>query len=886
MRNIPPAALAQLQGMQKIEPIIIVKVFWNGVATSYCDRKFETEGLQGKLLTITGIEDVIDVSSNANSVSMSITLDDSDGSIKTIYDNNDIHKTYVQVFQWISQLPIAESFLIYEGEISSPIEWSEGPRNLKFDVLSRLEDREVGFSAEEGKFAFLPASLVGKAWPIVFGTVGGIPLLEITESPSAILSSGFGIVGEEAWTEELDALYANLNDLVAQSTQANALSNQATSDSTKYQSSEFGLGDDPDKVEQYRESARSYFEQAMQYTADFTRLSLELEQKLQERDFQRTLEASNVPITASNLPANYPLSIQIGNFSGTATILGNRMQMGTLTELVDPNIPIGSNTFDFQTGLVNQFARQQKTQKFTWFDGGTTVKIFNFPRHYIASIGTVTVLNLWAPNKYSRRAVIPREWYTVTVEAFGSMTVTKVIFSTPLTSRPGEWDDGTIVMDCTSSQSNNIVDIMQWAIENYSDLPYDSASFSYARAKVDAFRANFALVSRKNLIQFLQELAFQARCQIWVNDRKFFVRFMPEQLAATTTVTEADIEINSMVVSSTETERLVTKFTAEWRASLDQTEPNKIIFRNNILKYGTFEETYDFYAYNYPEAVAKVAEFWMIRKSNTWKRISLKLLLNKLEVEAFDLVNFDFAENFVANGPIVGVVEKAFFDADDDTIAINAWLPVRLGEMAQYVFAYPFDVTTVYPVLTDPNIITGNPFDDATGQIAPPEVLLTTAPYLTISSNGNSYTQGRGLPIDDASFDPPNEFITALDPNEVNQNRPVGLAASNNTSRYQVKPLTTNTVTEPPPNTFYGTVVAQSGSTAYEYTCLVYFKGLSNPGTLQQVLIGQIREGSVLPEGYPLEVHRTIYTDGVGSQRQTFFEYWAQPPIWVNLDEE
>jgi hypothetical protein len=209
VRNISTAALEALQQPSGLEPVIIVRVWWGKTtATMYCDRKFEQEELIGQLVEITGIEDIVDINAAASSVSLTITLDDSDGEIKKIYNTTDIHKKRVQIIQWFSNIPLSNAFVIFEGELSSPIVWSEGARTLRFDVVTKLEDNEVGFSAEEGQFTFLPASLIGQAWPIVFGTVGGLRTLQLTEAPSAVLASGFGIVGDEVWEAELDDLRA------------------------------------------------------------------------------------------------------------------------------------------------------------------------------------------------------------------------------------------------------------------------------------------------------------------------------------------------------------------------------------------------------------------------------------------------------------------------------------------------------------------------------------------------------------------------------------------------------------------------------------------------------------------------------------------------------
>lgn len=885
MRTLSAASLAMIQQTSGVEPVIVVRVYWGGSTyTNYSDRKFSNDALVGKLLQISGIEDIVDINQNASSVELTVMLDDTDGSIKAIYDNVDIHKTYVQILQWFKGIPFSDAFVIFEGEIASPITWSEGARTLTFNVMTKLESTEVGFAAEEGQFTFFPADLAGQAWPVVFGSVNGVSLLPITDPASAVLASGFGIVDDEVWEAELQDLSDAISEALDKEREAYQLHLNNAFIAGAFKPFGGSLPDDPDLAEQYDNAAQQFYAQANQYAEERIKLQLERQQKELEYDQQKALEFRVLPITSTNLPTGFPIRVEIGNYTANALVIGGQIILTALVEKPDPNMKIGTNAYGFGDKL-DTYERQDRGQKFVWVDGGTAIKIFGLPRYYIASLGLVNVINVWAQSKYGR-SVVPRNWYTVVPVNYNGMLATQIIFPTPITSYPGEWQDGDIQIDCTSAIPPNAVDIMLWAITTYSTLGYDVNSFNYVRARVNAFPMNFCLTERKNIVQFLQEIAFQARCAIWINDRKFFLRFLPEALAPVETLTDADIEVDSVTVTSTDTERLVTKFTAEWRADSFQDKPCKIIFRYNIQKYGLHEETYDFYAYNQQACVEVAAQFWMIRKSSTWKYINCKALLHKLRIETFDPVQFSFAENLVANGPVTGIVEKATFNPDDDTIEISAWLPVRLGEMSEYQFAYPFDKQVIYPNRNDPNIRTGNPFENATGQLVPPFLI---PPYKQITySRGNPFTQGRGEPIADAAFTEPGSVVVALDPRQVNQQRPNGLSAFNNEKKYTIKPIDQYNFRQAVPASFYGVVISKSesetGGTVQKYRVGVYFLGLSNEGKVVEVTVPQLAEDAVLPEGYPLIVNRVVWI--TENDRVPTVELIAQPPIWVPAETD
>lgn len=875
MRNISQASLEKLQATSNVEPLILLKIYWNGIPVIYGDRKVVSEGVLGKIITLSDIDDIIDVSSAASSVELSVILDDSDGELKNIYDQNDIHKVYVQVLQWFAGIPLTEAFILFEGEISSPIVWSEGARTLSFNIVTKLEDLEVGFSAEEGQFNVLPASMIGVPWPIVFGNVFNLSPIQMVESPSAILSSGFGIVNRALWDADIADLLLQLDNVYFQIGQADFLRFQAQNQANYYTASPPFGGGDPVQAQSFQEQANGYQQQFLDYASQQASMQAQMTQMQEDYELQKSLEYRTLQITASNLPANVSMNVQIGNHTANAVVVNNTISLSNLQEIEDVNQKLGVNQL-LLTNTVDTFQENSaQGQKFIWYDGGTQIQIRNYPLKWVVSLGEVNVVNVWGRTRNGRQQ-IPRDWYIVSVENYNGLVCTCLTFPMPITSRPGFWEDSPPIVDTTSGLTN-VVDIMIWAITTFSQYSYNVEDFELVKQRLQKYPANFALTQRKNLVEFLQDLAFQSRCAIWVNDRVFRLRFLPEEPITTETITDADVEVDSLSITSVETEKLVTKFTAIYRAKQGD-DPYKIIYRNNIKKYGTLEEEYDFYIYNNYESVAKAAEFWMLRKSNSWKHVICKVLLHKLNIEAFDPITVDFNEPLASNSPVTGIVQSSVYNSSDNTLQLTIELPVRLGEMEKYVFAYPYDVQLIHPILTDPNIRTGNPFEEAQGELFPQPELYFRPPVLRTVG---SFTWGRGVPIADANDFPLGEIVIALNPNSINQVRPAGLNTYNSRTTYAVKPIQESTINATiTPVSYFGQVVSQVND--YEYSCRVYFRGLSNSPTLQNVLIAQILAGEVLPVGYPLVVHKTVYALDNGSQR---YEFWAQPPLWIPLDE-
>ncbi len=899
MRTVSPTALAAINATSGLEPVIIVQVFWNGIATNYCDRKFAQAGLIGRLVTIGGIEDVIDINGGASSVNLSIVLDDVDGSIKSIFDNQDIHKTYVQVLQWFVEIPLSDAFVIFEGEIYSPIVWSEGDRTLKFDVVSKIADIEVGFSVEEGAFPYVATSLVGQAWPVAFGTVAGLKALDLNESPTAVFAEGFSILDENIWANDI---LKQTDAITAAETQGDAA--WALGIENAYKAAQFkgsiinilGFPDDPVQASQYDTAASGYFAQAANYRQEALRMTQEAAALRKLHDEQKSYAKTNVRISGSNFPVGVPFQVEWNNvWTANAVIVGDHIALNNIQIKIDVNAVQGLNDYNSTDAkqdppekdqhrsipprITDHYKRVQAPVRFTWIDGGTELKVFNLPRYFIVSIGAVNVLNVWGKTKYGR-AVVPRNDYIIDYPNMGGgLVITRLVLPTPLPSLPGYWQEGPLEVDVQSSVGSNVVDIMRWVIARWGTFPVDEASFDYARFKVNPYPANFALTSRINVVQFLKDLAYQSRCAIWLRDRTYFIKYLPEVVAPVDTITDSDVEINTLTITSTETERLVTKYIAEWRQRTGQDKPDEIIYRYNINRYGVIEERYNYYIYNQYECVEQASLFWAIRKSNTFKLVSMKCALNKMRLETFDDVAFAFNEPLVANVPVVGQLTKVAFSPDDDSVSIDAWLPVRFGEMYPYVFAFPDSTQAIFPPLTDPNIQSGNPFDHATGEVMPrgfyPQAVGIKFSFF------NPWTQGPGIAANAAPN--PQQLVTVLNSAALSLFRPPGVVAPfnnfNDKTIYRVEDLQLFPFKSTGPNTFYGVVQSQTDENLYK--CDVYTTGLSGSPVTLRVRMAKLLDGTVLQPGTPLTVYRTIYNVvDTGGQTSVKFEYWAQPPTW------
>ncbi len=745
MRNISAAGLAKLANRHGNEPITIIEVDWvDGSTARYADRTVGS--IPGRIIEVGDLDNVVNVSNSSGSQELAVTLDDTDGTIKAIFDAHDVHKRTARVYQYFTGLDLADRFLLFSGKVSSPITWSERDRTVKFTILSQLEDKEIGFSAEEGQFPYLPADMVGKAWPMIFGKVVNCPTLQVNKAVTGSTLTGVGILsGMDLWaalSDGADDSQFNMS-LLMMLVQIEHLRKVK-----ECWAPSFHPAIDAQKAAECQTQIDSLNGQISQAVARRSKQrACALARRQQQIDEANAKGLGENPIRilgGEDFPQGRTISINIngglftGQFEGQLFHVQSRQHPADEATAADayaekteePAVcleptqvsyyryesevpkgcgdgwPKGDKIVDQGMVITNSQAttHQMDTEPVAqhfWADPGASVKIASDePITYIASIvpGTVLAVKAYKQLTGERRLVdVPTDLYTVETKSYGTVTAVQIVVNTPLSSIVDQgWSDDLYVT-FESNVGPNVVNVLKYLITNYTDLTWDAASFNQVQEKLQPFPANFPILERKNTIQVLEEIAFQARCAIWLSNGVFYLKYLPEEPTPAGTITVSDIDAERGIeVELTRTEDIVTKMKVRWRlswADLSDQPKDKaektIILRHNVVKYGTQEQEYDLYIYNQPDITYKCATFWLIRKSNTWKRIKFKTFLNKLNLETFDAVTLDFDQPYVASGPVLAIVEKANYNSADNCVDFECLVPVLAGTMEKYHFFWP-----------------------------------------------------------------------------------------------------------------------------------------------------------------------------------------------------
>lgn len=863
MRTLTTDAATAIATTTGMKPIILLEIGWvdSTPVSKYADK--DIGAYSGRILTIGTIDEIIKVAGGSNSGQVSIVLNDSDGDLKTIIDTHDIHKRPCWIYQGFESLSTDDKFLLMRGEISSPITWDEGARTLSFDVLTKIESTEIGFSIEEGQFPLLPIDLVGKAWPLAFGSVVNVPALKITSPREGILADGFGIHDYtlRRRIQLADAICCPDNSIVGYSTRfgldpRNAAANinpntglpsdqsssftsggiaaagtgvvgplengivNGTSSGTGTGVSALPIyGPDPACVKNRCETVEQLnyeltqqlqfefasfkvfngeqFEQGKRITLSisgayvvghFSGQTFTVEQYIHKDAIDKDLAKGN---NYTDRPDQAEIDFVLGQADGRPDILtgfGSEnpadataayravQDAGPSSVLSACITPDGTFTppTDCEAVSLNSL-NLYPTGSFQWVNAGAKVTYaYDEEVVYVANIipSTVRCVTAYRTMDDGRRLllVVPPEYYTVRTTDYTAYNVVEIVLDRALSLQADGWED-QIYVTLDSSVGPNTVDVIQWLINKYTTFSVDVTSFASVRTAIDNYPSHFGMFERKNVIQALDEISMQARCALFLRDNKFYIKYLSASPTTVDTITEDHINQNSLQLISTTTEEIVTKMIVTWNDDY-AIDPKLLVVRNNINKYGTQEGQFDFYIYNMYSLVEKSALFWLIRKSNTWRKLTFKTPLVKMALESYDDISITL--NDVADTAFKAQIESATFNADDNTMTFEVWTPLLSGTRTEYPWAYPATVNPSY--LWPPDIVAqgvgfgvvapvGHPLSSTTFPSNVPDDL--TAPNFSVSNCGGAPNPNTNFCCSSTSTVQPSEFCQSQHPRRI-----------------------------------------------------------------------------------------------------------------------
>jgi hypothetical protein len=750
MRTISPEALQKLQKHFGTEPIFILEVAWSPLDSAriaYSDQKIDGADYPfPAIVSVSNFDTALKITGASDTQSISIVLDDIDGQIKTIIDSQDIHKRPCWLYQTFKGLAASQKFLLFRGEISSPVVWDEGARTLSFELVTHVQDNEVAFSMEEGDFPNIPSDALGKVWPLVFGTVCNMEALKVRSPRKGYLAAGEGVHDFTLEPRICQARYIQCPDVPLNTTTTTAQTGttiplgSGTSSTVNGVTTVSNTGPDPtclldrfnticDLLTQYDQQMAfehasfivkggDKFPQATPITiyingakfqGSFTGETFYVTGRFHP-DFTKVdhsklvcheVQDLNYGPASTNQTSAWRYDASSGTWKHDNTVLEN-CNTSKATAIAGDGGPTASK----------KALDDMPTASFLWCPAGSEVYLASEAEVlYIVSIIPGTINSVCAYKKQGKNSTrellmaVPTDLYTVYETNYGGYTVVEIGFNEPLSQIDETWSD-EIFVSFTSDVGPNPCDVIEWLVNKYATVTVDAASFATVKAQLANYPTNFYVKSKQSVFQTIQDVAYQSRCAVYVRDNVLYIKYLAAEPASVRTLTADDIVVNTFKIKYTESEDLETKQVISWRQTdapvVKGTIPDqKIVLKHNVSKYGIMEADHNYYTQNTFDTILKSATFWLIRGANTWKTVEFDTPLSMLDLDVFDCITLNI--DHLAPTPVKVIITSAQYNNESNVVHFECMTPIRGGEMTPYVFFWPAtaDPHEFFPLTTE-----------------------------------------------------------------------------------------------------------------------------------------------------------------------------------------
>ena len=617
-----------------IDPIILVEIEWTSGTIVY--GSVTDTGIEGRILQIGDIESFIRVEGNLNSKSVSLTLDDFDDALKTLYNTD----TMEGVAATVKVLVGVDELVLMKGVISSQISWSEGDRHLTLTINTEHKTDNVLVVVDEDVHPNPDSTVV----PRIYGKPLKMPCKKLTRAPESAVVDNFNLFTDATFDVE---------------------------DGTDFPGGTLNLRIDRSIYIQGTVSGDTV-------TITDANPSIYTSVPILDRSGDTDLYTLFVDAGTYTLTGNW-ININ-GNLSYCYLAVGNQHYfLSPLARLYD-----SSDTIDTVTRMPDS-AIQTFSHR---VEKGAAVIQADATEQYLLNDAAVSTLDgLWGymgtedgPEKIL--TPIPTSYWSLEDETISGVTCKVIEFSLPLASIPcEEWDDATIYASPVTAVTTNAATVIKDVLDTYTGLSTDSSSFTAAATSVMAHPVSFAIQEQIDGIRLASDIAAQCGLGLFIRNGVVFAKYLQVIDSATKTFDEADVEHKSIELSMIPSESLFTIIETSWRASGELEEPSIVRAEDNVATFGSLTSEESAYIYNIKACAERSRDFSLARKSNAWRTIRFRAFLEALSVEVFDTV--DFTIPTIGDDNLRATVQNVVYSPSDFSVVIEATLASKAGTVTE-----------------------------------------------------------------------------------------------------------------------------------------------------------------------------------------------------------
>jgi len=605
MKSIPGEIQTGIDTAIGTAPYTVVTVSWSTGDVSYTDNdKILDAGTVGTTVRLGMISDIQNIS---------VTLDDTDGSLKTKYNTERIEGIKCVVYQMFSGS--TQKVPIVTGRIIGDIIWSEGERQLSFNVESSYESENIGYAPEAGDVDGLTDDAIGIPWPIVFGNMLHSKTVQIRKSFQGSLAKIFTHTNSKFYVTYNANRTPPSGEVTVRVSGIRFSGTFNTAEKTfevsavnlpYYTSTDVSIGPREDSTlwSQGSSSVMYVTDETVRLTGLFClvkilatnkymvnqcirqegkkcfffktwRTHLSVAEHILNPTKYEFIEAAPIPRTS--WPETYH----------TDTILSSGEDQSSLLFRFLPRFHI----------VVASMSLPR--DQFRISEGAKVVVESDYNDLYVANlVSSSTVKGVFAYRSIDgvkEFLPVPYTYYTVHKNmSLAGHTITAIEIENPLQMRLGENWESEIYVTLSSSIGNNIVQGIKWLVDNYTDLSMDTTTYEATRVSSLPYPVAYTIYDQPSAIKLAADVAYLGRLAMIIRDGKVYLKYLSKEWTASKTLDEDNTEYKSMELTSTITEDIYTHIKGKWSPDHSGRVPDPTVtYENNTDIFGVREKSID-----------------------------------------------------------------------------------------------------------------------------------------------------------------------------------------------------------------------------------------------------------------------------------------------------
>ena len=224
----------------------------------------------------------------------------------------------------------------------------------------------------------------------------------------------------------------------------------------------------------------------------------------------------------------------------------------------------------------------------------------------------------------------------------------------------------------SSSVGPNIVDIIKYIIENYTELTFNMDDYTDLHDLHENFPVGFYYPEEVTVGACLKDICRQACLEWTIYGGEFFLKDATsrQNIPTDLTLDSSQLELGSIRWDTSRSKDLVTSLKGTWsETEYPDDEEREVELENNIDLFGEIYGTMDFPIYHAEGSIQRALTYYLDRRSNVWENLTFRNFLYSMNMYLYERVDVDFP----IMGEKSGIITEFDFTVSTFSTKLKLW---------------------------------------------------------------------------------------------------------------------------------------------------------------------------------------------------------------------